>query len=409
MPPYKSSAGHRPRGTSDRKSRTRRAGDSARADQRGHQPAQRAEAQASPRLKFGPRLFIAHSQPGLEGVVANEVAARIAGGREIARRFVPERAGWLIFEAPRADDLAGLRTAEDIFALVGYAASIKGERAGLEQIRAMVRGAQYLEDGLRALVIANRGNRAGRRLRFRVVARVVGLHEFRRVDFQRAVETAMAERGDHSWRLVPEEADVEIWATLIGAEAFLAIRLTDESMRHREYKAAHRPASLRPSVAAAMAWLSEPRDDDIVLDPLCGAGTILVERAQLGRYAQLLGGDNDREALAAARTNVGPRYKPIEIRAWDAVAMPLDAASVSAIITNLPWGRRVGSHTGNRSLYPRLIAEFKRVLRPDGRMVMLTGETGLMRTLIARGLLRARTILNVSILGAPAAIYVCGA
>jgi tRNA (guanine6-N2)-methyltransferase len=341
--------------------------------------------------------------------VASEVAARIAGGREIARRFVPERAGWLIFEAPRADDLAGLRTAEDIFALVGYAASIKGERAGLEQIRAMVRGAQYLEDGLRALVIANRGNRAGRRLRFRVVARVVGLHEFRRVDFQRAVETAMAERGDHSWRLVPEEADVEIWATLIGAEAFLAIRLTDESMRHREYKAAHRPASLRPSVAAAMAWLSEPRDDDIVLDPLCGAGTILIERAQLGRYAQLLGGDNDHEALAAARTNVGPRYKPIEIRAWDAVAMPLDAASVSAIITNLPWGRRVGSHTGNRSLYPRLIAEFKRVLRPDGRMVMLTGETGLMRTLIARGLLRARTILNVSILGAPAAIYVCGA
>ena len=54
------------------------------------------------------------------------------------------------------------------------------------------------------------------------------------------------------------------------------------------------------AVAAALAWLSEPRDDDIVLDPLCGVGTVLIERAHLGRYAMLLGGDADAEAATYA-------------------------------------------------------------------------------------------------------------
>ena len=66
--------------------------------------------------------------------------------------------------------------------------------------------------------------------------------------------------------------EVEFWATLLDDELFLAIRLSDDRMRQREYKVAHFAGSLRPSVAGAMALLSQPTDDDVVLDPLCGAG-----------------------------------------------------------------------------------------------------------------------------------------
>jgi 23S rRNA G2445 N2-methylase RlmL len=303
-----------------------------------------------------------------------------------------------------------LRCAEDIFSLAGYGNEVAADRNGLLQSRAIARSAPLVEPGLMARVAFARGNRAGRRLSFRVIARTVGEHEFRRVDFQRAIETGIIGRGDHSWRLSGEDpAEVEFWATLIGAELFIAIRLSDERMRVREYKVAHRAASLRPSIAAAMAWLSEPRDNDVVLDPMCGAATILIERAHLGRYATLLGGDVDPAAIDDARTNVGPRYKPIELRKWDAVALPLEASSIDAIVTNLPWGARVGSHRENRHLYPRLLAEFKRLLRKTGRMVLLTSETRLMREMISRGVIRPGKILNVTILGAPAAIYVSGA
>ncbi len=313
----------------------------------------------------------------------------------------------VLFFAPRADPLTKLRTAEDLFAIVAYRHGIGPEKAMLDKVRAAAREAPYVARALADRVRMLPGSRAGRRLDFRVVARSVGEHEFRRVDLGRAIERGIAERGDQKWRLVEDGADVEFWATLLADELILAIRLSDERMRHRDYKVAHLPGSLRPTVAAALGWLSHPADDDVVLDPLCGTGTVLIERAHLGRYRMLLGGDHDPEALAAARANVGPRYKPIMLAPWDAAAIPLGDRSVTKIITNLPWGIRHGSHADNQRLYPRMIAECRRVLAPGGAMVLLTAETRLMRELAMHHKIRPAQIFNVTILGAPAAVYVC--
>ncbi len=314
----------------------------------------------------------------------------------------------LFFSAPRPDALKALRTAEDIFAVVAYRRGLPLDRSALEKVSIAARDAPYVDAALAARVRLFPGNRSGRRLSFRVVARLTGGdHEFRRVDFQRTVERGIEESGDHRWRLAGDDAEVEFWATMLAGEFVLALRLSDDRMRHREYKVEHRPASLRPAVAAAMGLLSEPRDDDIVLDPLCGAGTVLIERAHLGRYRFLLGGDSDPHAMAAARTNVGPRHKPLELVPWDAAELPLREGSVTKIVTNLPWGIKSGSHAGNARLYPRLLAEFHRALAPGGTMVLLTSETRLLRELLARDRFRIARVFNVTILGAPAAMYVC--
>ncbi len=365
-----------------------------------------AVSSRSPRL--GPGLhYLAHTQPGLEGVAWSEIAARVPGARERGWRVIPGRNGMTIFSAADPGALGALRTTEDLFALVGYRSALSSGRAGLEQARAVARSAPHIAQALAARVRLRPGSRTGRRLGFRVLARVTGRHDFRRIDLQRAVERGMAERADHSWRLAGDESEVELWTTLLNDELLLALRLSDASMRHRDYKEGHRPASLRPAVAAAMAWLSAPADDDVVLDPMCGAGTLLIERAHLGRYRMLLGGDSDPQALAAARLNVGPRYKPIELRLWDAAAMPLEDSSVDKLITNLPWGMKSGSHGDNRRLYPRLMEEFNRVLRPGGTMVLLSAEGALMRELVANRRLSLSRVLTVTLLGAPAAVYVC--
>ncbi len=358
-------------------------------------------------IRFGPNLYIAHTQPGFEAIAAGEIAGRVAGAREIARRVVPDRAGMTVFFAPTADKLGILRTPEDLFGLAGYRAGIGPENKELDRIRGASREAPLVEPALVARVPGETFTRAGRRLKFRVIARMAGEHEYRRVDFQRAVERGILERGDHTWRLEEDDADVELWATMIDAEFFLTVRLSDDKMRHREYKAAHRPASLRASSAAALGWLSDPREDDVVLDPFCGAGTILIERAHLGRYAMLLGSDRDAAALEAARVNVGARYKPIQLENWDAGALPLGDASVDKIVTNLPWGIRYGSHGENRKLYPLWFKEFARVLKSGGAMVLLTSEWRLMRELERTRKIAPSKIIRVSVLGKPAAIYVC--
>src|SRR5206468_2799148 len=49
---------------------------------------------------------------------------------------------------------------------------------------------------------------------------------------------------------------------------------------HRTNKREHQPGPLRPTVAAAMVRLAEARPKQVVLDPMCGAGTILAEQMQ---------------------------------------------------------------------------------------------------------------------------------
>ena len=384
---------------------------------RGPRPTNRAPTRSAseargnnspPALRLGPGLFIAQTQPGFEPIAWSEIASRVPGSREQAHRQVPERAGLTIFSTMRPEPLRSVRCAEDIFALAGYGHGLSSESDALNKIRSLAREAPFVEEALLARVPFQPAARAGRRLRFRVIARQIGEHEYRRVDLKRAVELGIEERRDHTWRLDEEAADVELWATQLGGELLLAVRLSDEHMRHRDYKIAHRPGALRPSVAAAMAWLSDPREDDIVLDPFCGTGTVLIERAQLGRYRNLIGSDRDSGAIRAARENVGPRYKPIELHGdWDAGALPLADSRVSKIVSNLPWGIKHGSHTANRRLYGDWIAELNRVLAPRGKMVLLTSEWRLMRDLTDRGKLALEKMIRVTILGAPASLYVC--
>ena len=390
-------------------------------------------------LRLGANLYIVQTQPGLEGVAWSEIASHYSKGetvaadgsnfaapgvrprpraktgviarplrtREIDRRLVADRAAMTIFTAPRPDPLNRLRTAEDVFAIVGYRDGLAERADALDRIRAASRDARWLEDALATHARFVPGSRAGRRLRYRVVARIVGEHPFRRADMGREVARGIGERDDHNWRLVEEEADVEFWATMLGGEFILAIRLSGNEMRQRTYKVAHLAGSLRPSVAASLAWLTEPTAEDTVLDPFCGTGTVLIERAHLGRYRMLFGSDNDPMALRAAGENIGPRYKPLELHPWDATAIPLEAASVDKIVTNLPWGMRHGSHSENRQTYPQVINKFKRLVRPGGMIVMLTAETRLMGDLMARGVFRAEHVIRITVLGAPAAIYVC--
>jgi 23S rRNA G2445 N2-methylase RlmL len=356
-------------------------------------------------VKHRPPTYIAQTQPGFEAIAAEEIAARLEGARLRGTRGVADKNGMALFEyAGDPRDLFALRTVEDVFVLVAALPDLPPTAAALRLLRDAA-ASSPLDPALQLSRQINPGRGGRGKLRFRVVARQVGRAAYRRVDAQNAVERGILARADHRWRLEQEGA-LELWLTLLPGEALLALRLSDERMRHREYKIEHLPASLRPTAAAALAWLTRPAPDDVFLDPMCGAGTILIERAQAGRYAQLLGGDTRAEALAVARANVGPRYKPLELRQWDARALPLDAGSISAAAVNLPFGKQIGSADENRGLYPAALRELARVLRPGARLAALSGDRRALDEALRRvhSLVR-RQVYPVQVLGQPAAVY----
>jgi 23S rRNA G2445 N2-methylase RlmL len=173
------------------------------------------------------------------------------------------------------------------------------------------------------------------------------------------------------WSAATERAALEVWVHVAGERTFVGVRISGDDLAQRRYKSAHRPASLKPTVARALVELSQPRPGDVVLDPMCGAGTILRERADAGRARAILGGDVDADAVEAARTNT---RRSASVAIWDATRLPLPDRSVDVVVCNPPYGRRIGEIRGLDRLYARSTREMARVLRPDGRCVLLTGE-----------------------------------
>ncbi|MBA4603810.1 HEAT repeat domain-containing protein [Thermoactinomyces mirandus] len=138
-----------------------------------------------------------------------------------------------------------------------------------------------------------------------------------------------------------------------------------------------RATSLDWRVARAMVLCSNPKTDDVFVDPTCGSGTLLLDRMMIGPYEKLVGGDRDSEAIETAKRNL-QGVNNVQLYQWDAASMKLENESVTVIAANLPFGRRVGSHEGNVDLYPSLLKEIMRVLRGNGRVVLLTQEVKLL-------------------------------
>ena len=302
--------------------------------------------------------------PGLEALAAEELTtlgARVTG---TLSRF-DRRESLLLFETAGVRRTLQSRLAEDIFRVVIDTPTPHARNTPAALARKLekpVLDAALLEHHALA---AKRGGRS-----YRVVVRVAGRQPFRREDVESAVVRALGVLLPH-WVPTREAASVELWAHVIGGRTIAGVRLTPDDFAQRRYKRAHLPASLKPTVARALVLWSGPRPDDVVLDPMAGAGTILRERADAVPARLIAGGDVHRAAIEAARMNAGRQPR---LALWDATRLPVRSESIDAMITNPPYGRQHEAASGLERLSRGLLREAARVLRPGGRLVVLTGE-----------------------------------
>ncbi|GAA3927083.1 methyltransferase domain-containing protein [Actinomadura viridis] len=314
--------------------------------------------------------LVARCVRGLEPTLAAEVLRHELGTilhlghREV--HFRPRR--------PPEEAALALRTADDLFLLTARMPDIGPAKADVGRLTALADSA------------APPGPAGG----IEVSASFLGRRNYNRYDAEDAVGRALAGRlgapyhsrrsGDapppsaRGWRLI-----------LDGTTATLMLRVADRPLHRRPYKHLTIPGTLHPPVAAAMAQLAGIQPGHTVLDPCCGAGTLLIEAAHLHPDARFQGFDNDPAALQAARTNAEgvPR---LGLRRGDAGALPLRDASADRVLCNPPWGAQV-TPSGTLARHPaRWWAELSRVLTPDGTAVVLIPDPGALTAAIANGL-----------------------
>ena len=146
-----------------------------------------------------------------------------------------------------------------------------------------------------------------------------------------AIVDQFRDQYDERPSVLKYDADVTIHVFVQRDEATLSIDLSGESLHRRGYRLAGGAAPLKENLAAAIliraGWPALAKEDAMLLDPMCGSGTLLIEGA-------MMAGDI---APGLQRAHFGfTQWKQHKPKIWDALyqeALDRQAKGVKAIPT----------------------------------------------------------------------------
>ncbi|NWR46417.1 THUM3 protein, partial [Regulus satrapa] len=256
-------------------------------------------------------------------------------------------------------------------------------------------------------------------LRFRVTCNRAGdKHSFTSNEAARDFGGAVQEH--FQWKADMTNFDVEVLLNIHSNEVVVGIALTEESL-HRRNITHFGPTTLRSTLAYGMLRLCDPQPTDIIVDPMCGTGAIPIEGAAEWPYCYHIAGDNSPQAVKRAANNICSLLRkneskdsspasgvPLDVIQWDICNLPLRTGSVDIVVTDMPFGKRIGSKKKNWDLYPACLMEMGRICTPGtGRAVLLTQDKKCFAKALSRvGHIwrRAQTVW-VNVGGLHAAVY----
>ena len=182
--------------------------------------------------------------------------------------------------------------------------------------------------------------------------------------------------------------DVRVHAFLEEKRATLYLDTSGEPLFKRGWRAGAADAPLRENLAAGIIMLAGWQPEDVLLDPMCGGGTLLVEAGAMARgrapgakrsfgfeklaafdagawqkierrgeerAPQLHGSDTDPKALNAARRNLAEAgvERWAKLDRVDVLERTAPAPK-GVMVMNPPYGERMGSPEELARFYPKL-------------------------------------------------------
>ncbi len=201
---------------------------------------------------------------------------------------------------------------------------------------------------------------------------------------QSIVEKAVVEKLKEKYKIdyfSKSEETYKIQVSLLRDVATITIDTTGAGLHKRGYRANSVTAPLKETLAASLIELSYWRPDRVLLDPVCGSGTILIEAAMMGKNIapglnrrfvsedwgvipeeiwkeerkkafeainydydnKFYGSDFDPEAIKVAKENAieagVDELITFEVKPFKDVTLPCD---YGVAICNPPYGERIG-------------------------------------------------------------------
>lgn len=229
--------------------------------------------------------------------------------------------------------------------------------------------------------------------------------QFGAVKIKDAVVDSFRENAGARPSVAKQDPDLRINARLNRGQVTLSIDLCGDSLHRRGYRTKQGAAPLKENLAAALlmraGWLEIAKHGGALIDPMCGSGTILVEAAMMAldyapgldrpvfgfqrwlqhdaaawaelreeaqqRYRaglqrkipEIRGYDEDRKVLFAAESNISMAglddYVRVVCKPLSELVKPTHTTlEFGLILTNPPYGERLGEQEALKSLYRQL-------------------------------------------------------
>lgn len=194
-----------------------------------------------------------------------------------------------------------------------------------------------------------------------------------------------------------DEVKLQVEFFILNDEATLMIDTSGEPLHKRGYRREANAAPIRETLAAALVATSRPREDVLLWDPMCGSGTIAIESAMMMRniapgmrrsFAAESYPFIDKKHFRDAKEEALEGIRPSEFCAFASDIDPScvqltkenayragvlnslrvferDACTIAApgrratIVTNPPYGERLGTPEEIEELYRRLGRHFR--------------------------------------------------
>ena len=237
-------------------------------------------------------------------------------------------------------------------------------------------------------------------------------NQFAKVDknlTRRAEEYVLANSKLKLDRLSPTN---EIWFC-IRREGFA---FCGELISHREFTEKNlNKGELRPEIAYLMCCYAGLPEAAVAADPFCGYGSIPVQLQKRFSCAKIYASDIDKEKIdrlssGALRQAQGPQHDAqgpqVDLRQSDAFELlHIQDNSIDRIITDPPWGLWEDI-PDIQDFYNKMFVSFRRVLKADGIMTILSARTTELEAAASAQGLTIQKSLHTLVNGKKATVYV---
>jgi tRNA (guanine6-N2)-methyltransferase len=294
--------------------------------------------------------YLLTTDPGIESIVIDELGERGIGEEVCPRPY--DAQGHVRVIADEVEGLLDLKTIHGIIEI-----RLEARAASLDDIEAALVDVEFPElDDAES---------------FRVTTERAGKHEFRRTDIQRVAGAAVFRR--YGVRVDLEKYDVDVRVNLYGDHLVAGVQRTRGSLGNRVLRSRPLRSSLKPTIAVAMLRLvGAHRGGGLLVDPMCGAGTIPIEARGINPALEARASDWDDETVEVARDTIGNHGLDIPVERFDARSLgEAYPGRFDYIVTDPPYGVRQARRTSMVHLYESILPSFERALKPAGSIALV--------------------------------------